>query len=84
MLSKLLEKATSVRGRATGTGLEPVAQFTKEAVEYARKQHTAKSILLIDGITLAELMIEYNVGVSVEAMYSIKRIDSDFFDNSLN
>ena len=59
------------------------AQFTKEAVEYANKQHTTK-IILIDGISLAELMIEYNVGVSVEATYSIKRIDSDFFDDSLN
>lgn len=59
------------------------AQFTKEAVEYANKQHTTK-IILIDGISLAELMIEYNVGVSVEATYAIKRIDSDFFDDSLN
>lgn len=59
------------------------AQFTKEAVEYANKQHTTK-IILIDGISLAELMIEYNVGVSVEVTYSIKRIDSDFFDDSLN
>lgn len=59
------------------------AQFTKEAVEYANKQHTTK-IVLIDGITLAELMIEYDVGVSVEATYSIKRIDSDFFDDGLN
>lgn len=59
------------------------AQFTKEAVEYANKQHTTK-IVLIDGIALAELMIEYDVGVSVEATYSIKRIDSDFFDDGLN
>lgn len=59
------------------------AQFTKEAREYANKQHTTK-IILIDGNALAELMIEHNVGVSVEAIYSIKRIDSDFFDDSLS
>lgn len=59
------------------------AQFTKEAVEYAKKQHATK-IILIDGTALAELMIEYNVGVSVETTYFIKKIDSDFFDDSLN
>ena len=59
------------------------AQFTKEAREYANKQHTTK-IVLVDGITLAKLMIEYNVGVSVETTYSIKKIDSDFFDDNLN
>lgn len=59
------------------------AQFTKEAREYANKQHTTK-IILVDGAALAKLMIEYNVGVSVETTYSIKRIDSDFFDENLN
>lgn len=74
--------ALAGQGAAKGLFIT-TAQFTKEAVDYAKKQHTTK-IILIDGITLAKLMIEYNVGVSVEATYSIKRIDSDFFDNSLN
>ena len=59
------------------------AKFTKEAKDYAKKQHTTK-IVLVDGETLARLMIEYNLGVSVETTYEIKRIDSDFFDDSLN
>jgi restriction system protein len=33
-----------------------------------------------DGPTLAELMIDYDVGVSILTTYSLKRIDSDFFD----
>jgi restriction system protein len=37
------------------------------------------NIILIDGEQLAELMIDYNVGVSVAATYEIKRIDSDYF-----
>ena len=74
--------ALAGQGAAKGLFIT-TAQFTKEAVEYASKQHTTK-IILIDGIALAELMIEYNVGVSVEATYSIKKIDSDFFDDSLN
>ena len=37
------------------------------------------NIILIDGEQMAELMIDYNVGVSVAATYEIKRIDSDYF-----
>ncbi|CAN5491603.1 restriction endonuclease [soil metagenome] len=37
------------------------------------------NIILIDGEQLAELMIDYNVGVSVAATYEIKKIDSDYF-----
>lgn len=60
------------------------ARFTKEAYEYADKQHTTK-VILVDGEMLANLMIEYNLGVTTESIYEIKRIDSDFFndENSL-
>jgi len=37
------------------------------------------NIILIDGEQMAELMIDYNVGVSVAATYEIKKIDSDYF-----
>ncbi len=36
-------------------------------------------IVLIDGNELADLMIDYNVGVSVSNIYEIKRVDSDYF-----
>ena len=55
------------------------AKFSDGAREYSQKQHTTK-IVLIDGIELAKLMIEYNLGVSVENIYEIKKIDSDFFE----
>lgn len=35
--------------------------------------------VLPDGDELAELMIDYNLGVSVQNTYEIKRIDSDYF-----
>lgn len=54
------------------------AKFTKEAIQYADKQHTTK-VVLVDGVTLTRLMIEYNLGVSVETVYQIKRLDTDFF-----
>ncbi len=39
----------------------------------------ASNIILIDGEELADLMIDYNVGVSVSINYEIKKIDSDYF-----
>lgn len=52
--------------------------FTAEARDYVGK--ISKKIVLIDGLKLAELMIRHDVGVSQEATYTVKRIDSDYFD----
>jgi len=52
--------------------------FTKDALDYTPKNET--KIILIDGIQLAELLIEYNIGVSNQQMYEIKKIDNDYFD----
>ena len=54
------------------------AGYSKGAIEYAKKQHTTK-VVLVDGHTLASLMIEYNLGVSSKAHYEIKSIDTDYF-----
>ena len=55
------------------------AKFSKGAKEYADAQH----IILVDGQKLTSLMIEYGLGVSVQKVYQIKRIDSDYFSDSL-
>ena len=52
--------------------------FTKEARSYVEKQLSTK-VVLVDGEKLTKLMIEYNLGVSVETDYTIKKIDTDFF-----
>jgi len=36
-------------------------------------------VLLIDGRTLAELMIDYGLGTMSMAAYEIRRVDSDYF-----
>jgi restriction system protein len=36
-------------------------------------------IVLIDGETLTQLMIDYNIGVKPVASHELKRIDSDYF-----
>ena len=53
------------------------SDFTKEAKEFASKIEI--KIILIDGDTLTQLMIDYNIGVNPIASYELKRIDSDYF-----
>ena len=53
------------------------SDFTREAREYVSMIDS--KIILIDGEQLAELMIDYNVGVANATVYEIKRIDSDYF-----
>ena len=51
--------------------------FSSGATEYAEKIET--KVILIGGTQLAELMIDHGVGVTTEATYELKRIDSDYF-----
>lgn len=51
--------------------------FSQDALEYAARIDS--KIVLIDGNTLAQLMIDHNVGVALVASYELKRIDSDYF-----
>lgn len=51
--------------------------FTKDATDYAFGLEDP--VILIDGIRLAELMINNNVGVSLSKSYEIKTVDSDYF-----
>ena len=51
--------------------------YTQEALDYA--QSLENKVVLIDGVRLAQLMIEQNLGVSSVTAYEIKRIDSDYF-----
>ena len=53
------------------------SDFTKEAKDYVKT--ISSNIILLNGEELAELMIDYNVGVSVATTYEIKKIDSDYF-----
>jgi restriction system protein len=54
------------------------SSFTKDALDYIPKNET--KIVLIDGERLASFMIDYNLGVSVQNIYEIKKIDSDYFE----
>lgn len=54
------------------------SSFTKEARDFASRIDS--KIILIDGETLSQFMIDYNVGVNLVAQYEIKRLDSDYFE----
>jgi restriction system protein len=51
--------------------------FSNEATRYA--ENIENKIILLDGATLAGLMIDHDVGVTRAQKYEIKRLDSDYF-----
>lgn len=53
------------------------SDYSEDAKDYVSRIDT--KIVLIDGETLAQLMIDHNVGVSTIATYDLKKIDSDYF-----
>ncbi len=58
------------------------AKFSSGALQYANNLLGTK-VVLVDGLTLTKLMIKHNVGVSVEHVYEVKKVDSDFFSEEL-
>ena len=54
------------------------AKFSPGARQFAEAQH----IILVDGQKLTELMIEYELGVTTQKTYKIKRVDSDYFSDN--
>lgn len=52
--------------------------FSREAVEYART--VSASVVLVDGIRLASLMITYGVGVQPVQTYTVVAVDEDYFE----
>jgi restriction system protein len=56
------------------------SDFHDNAHDYAAGLH--QKVILVDGRRLAELMIEHSIGVAEEHRYSIKKIDSDYFEET--
>ena len=54
------------------------SNFSADAMEYVRTIDS--KVVLIDGLMLSHLLIDYDVGVSTAQTYTIKRIDSDYFE----
>lgn len=56
------------------------SDFSREAVAYIDR--IQQRVVLINGKTLAELMIEYDVGVRVRSVVKIKTFDEEYFSES--
>ena len=68
----------SLAGKKARKGIMiATSEFTGPAKDYA--SNLEQKVILIGGQQLAELMIEYNIGVKEIGIYSIKRIDQDYF-----
>lgn len=71
--------AGSLEGNRSRKGVFiTTSNFSQEARDYVKR--IEKKIILIDGETLANLMIDYRVGVSEVATYSVCRLDADYYE----
>ena len=78
---------TEISRRGCGTGgskglFITTSSFSKDAIDFAKKQLQVK-LILVDGKMLTNLMIQYNLGVSVVKTYEIKQLDVDYFEGEM-
>lgn len=73
--------AGSLQGHRARKGVFiTTSKFSQDAKDYVDRIETR--IVLIDGSELANLMIDHGVGVTDVVVYSVKRIDEDYFDEA--
>ena len=53
---------------------------TNTAAIRLSQSHINHRVVLIDGAMLAELMMDFDLGVSVKDIYTVKRLDTDYFE----
>lgn len=56
------------------------SDFSKEAREFVERLDA--TIVLINGMKLSELMMDFNVGVTIRHRYEVKHIDGDYFEDA--
>jgi restriction system protein len=56
------------------------SDFADTAKAYVK--NITQKVILVDGDRLADLMLEHNIGVALSHAYKLKRIDSDYFEES--
>jgi restriction system protein len=68
----------ALHGKRTRKGVFiTTGKFSEEALDYVKS--IDPKVILIDGKSLANYMIDFNLGTSKNVTYEIKRIDSDYF-----
>lgn len=70
----------ALAGKGANKGIYiTTAHFSEQARSF-KPQNNIK-VALIDGKSLCQHMIDYNIGVATKEVYEIKRIDQDFFSD---
>lgn len=78
----VMQFAGALQGQKASKGIFiTTSRFTDDAINYVSQ--IGSKIVLIDGEQLANLMIEHDVGVSTVSVYPVKRIDNDYFEDSV-
>ncbi len=70
--------ALSLKGARKGVFIT-TSCFTKDAADNAA-QLKDRTIVLIDGRRLVELMLEFGLGITVKQTYTLHKVDLDYFD----
>lgn len=76
-----LQAFAGALGRVNKGVFITTSSFIPSAIEFVSSYPHA-TIVLIDGQKLAELMIRYNLGVTTEQSFELKRIDIDYFEQN--
>jgi restriction system protein len=72
--------AGSLEGQRARKGIMlTTSYFSPDAKDYVGR--IEKKIVLIDGVQLAQLMIDHDIGVTEVANYTVKRVDLDYFED---
>jgi restriction system protein len=78
----VMQFAGALQGQRANKGIFiTTSRFTDDARNFVSQ--IGSKIVLIDGEQLTSLMIEYDIGVSTVSLYPVKKIDSDYFEESL-
>jgi len=55
--------------------------FAKTAIDYVKNLNSTTTIVLIDGNKLAEYIYDYGLGMQIESVIQIKKLDADYWDS---
>ncbi|NLX18931.1 MAG: restriction endonuclease [Desulfobulbus sp.] len=78
----VMQFAGALQAQRAGKGIFiTTSRFTEDAQRYVAQ--IKSRIVLIDGMHLARLMIGHDVGVSTVSQYAVKRVDNDYFEESV-
>jgi len=79
---EVMQFAGALQGRRANKGVFiTTSRFTDESRRYVSQ--IGVKIVLIDGEQLVNLMIDHDVGVSTVSLYPVKRVDADYFEESI-